>query len=311
MSLPNHHNPLRWEDLDPEAVDQLIRRALAEDLAGTGLRISPPATGDVTTAHIPADRLGCARLVNREPLVVCGLPILPRVLAETARQTGLAATATVVNDVTDGTYLADRTPFVTLRGPARLLLIAERTLLNFIQHLSGIATLTRRYREAMGDSPTQLLDTRKTTPGYRFLEKYAVGCGGGINHRLGLFDRILLKDNHLAAGTFAGGEALRQRIRDCQANHPGLAVEVEVDHPDQVEPAVEGGADYLMLDNFSDEDTRAAIHQVAGRCKVELSGGITLATLPAKARLGADFISTGAITHQSTWPDIGLDWEIE
>ena len=182
-------------------------------------------------------------------------------------------------------------------------------MLNFVQHLSGIATQTARFVEAMGETRTRLLDTRKTTPGYRYLEKYAVGCGGGYNHRLGLFDRIMLKDNHLSAGRYAHGEALEKAILDARKKNPELPLQVEVDSLEQIPPVVKARADFLMLDNFSDQDTLTALDLVSGKIPVELSGGITLENLARKAKLGADFISTGALVHQAVWPDIGLDWE--
>lgn len=306
-SRPN--NPLHWNDLEPESIRVLIRRALEEDLLGKGLRHPPRQKGDTTSSDIPVELCGEARVVNRHAMVICGLPAIEQILQECIELTALPDSFVVDREIEDGTFLEEPTTLATIKGSAQLLLIAERTILNFLQHLSGVASLTRRYRKAMGETKTRLLDTRKTTPGYRFLEKYAVGCGGGTNHRLGLFDRLLLKDNHLAAGSFVSGPALSEYIRGKKATYPELEIEVEVDRLDQIEPALAGGVDYLMLDNFSDEDTVSALELCRGRCLVELSGGITLENLPAKAKLGADFISTGAITHQSTWPDIGLDWK--
>jgi nicotinate-nucleotide pyrophosphorylase (carboxylating) len=181
-------------------------------------------------------------------------------------------------------------------------------LLNFLQRLSGIATYTRAHVRALGDSPTRLLDTRKTTPGYRALEKYAVATGGAWNHRLGLFDRVLIKDNHLAASGATRGDRLAHAVRLARRRAPHLRIEVEIDALDQLDPVLEARADVVMFDNFSLPDLRLAVARASGRTRTEASGGITLATLPALAHVGLDFISTGALVHQSTWIDIGLDW---
>jgi nicotinate-nucleotide pyrophosphorylase (carboxylating) len=182
-------------------------------------------------------------------------------------------------------------------------------LLNFLQKLSGIATLTATYSSKLEGTETRLLDTRKTTPGWRALEKYAVATGGGWNHRLGLFDRIMLKDNHLAAGNAAGGSRLAALVRHARETRPDLPVECEVDTVAQIQPVLDAGADVILLDNFSPDDLRAALALINHRAWTEISGGVTLDTLPAIARLGADFVSTGAVTHQVAWVDIGLDWE--
>ncbi|MCH8475845.1 MAG: carboxylating nicotinate-nucleotide diphosphorylase [Opitutales bacterium] len=308
---PPVSNPLRWTDLDPPSVYQLIARALAEDGAGEGLANPLSSFFDPSTALVESsEKPTSASLVARQKLVVAGLPIVSMVLEKVANRKNLpAASFRVDTKVKDGTALAPGETLATLEGPASLLLSGERTLLNFLQHLSGIATQTHCFVEAMGETSTRLLDTRKTTPGYRFLEKYAVGCGGGYNHRLGLFDRIMLKDNHLSAGKFSGGEALEDAIAKARRQFPDLPVQVEVDELSQIPPVLAARADFLMLDNFSDEDTKTALKLIKGQIPVELSGGITLSNLATKAALGADYISTGALVHQATWPDIGLDWE--
>ncbi|MCC5788501.1 MAG: carboxylating nicotinate-nucleotide diphosphorylase [Opitutales bacterium] len=303
-------NPLRWTDLDLEPIYQLINRALAEDGTGLGLRKQQPSFFDPSTEMIGStEKTTTASLVARQDLVVAGLPLISMVLEKVAEFKGIPPSSFHVHLLAeDGNKGYSGDLLATLVGPANLLLSGERTLLNFLQHLSGIATQTRLFVEAMGKSSTRLLDTRKTTPGYRFLEKYAVGCGGGYNHRLGLFDRIMLKDNHLSAGQFASGDALEKAILKARAQFPDLPVQVEVDNLSQIPPVLAAKVDFLMLDNFSDEDTRTALQLVQGQVPVELSGGITLPDLAAKAALGADFISTGALVHQATWPDIGLDW---
>jgi nicotinate-nucleotide pyrophosphorylase (carboxylating) len=181
---------------------------------------------------------------------------------------------------------------------------AERVLLNFLQHLSGIATETRSYVDALKGSTTALLDTRKTLPGYRVLQKYAFGCGGGYNHRIGLFDRVMFKDNHLVLT----GARLTETVELARKVHPELPVEVEVDALEQIEPALTGGADIILLDNFTPEAIQEAVRLIAGRACTEASGGITRNTLTHLGQLELDFISTGAPIHQSTWKDIGLDW---
>jgi nicotinate-nucleotide pyrophosphorylase (carboxylating) len=171
-----------------------------------------------------------------------------------------------------------------------------------------MASTTRQYVEAMGTTSTRLLDTRKTTPGFRVLEKYAVACGGGFNHRIGLFDRVMLKDNHLAADHAGQGEALTRLVSSTRAKWPDMVIELEVDRVDQIPPALDAGVDIFLLDNFSGEDLSEAIRLVGDKAATEASGGITLDLLPELATLGLDFISTGATIHQSTWKDIGLDW---
>jgi nicotinate-nucleotide pyrophosphorylase (carboxylating) len=200
------------------------------------------------------------------------------------------------------------TAVAEVEGPAEELLSAERVLLNFLQRLCGVATRTREHVLALGSSPTRLLDTRKTTPGFRMLEKYAVGQGGGFNHRLGLFDRIMVKDNHLAAGAAGAADRLTAFVERARASRPDLLVEVEVDRLDQIQPVVAAGADIVLLDNFPLADLRAAIPMLRGAAWSEVSGGVTLATLPQIGALAPDFVSCGGITHAAPWCDLGLDW---
>jgi nicotinate-nucleotide pyrophosphorylase (carboxylating) len=302
---------LQWEDLDLAHLRRFVEMAREEDLAGLGLQPRPKVTGDRSTASLPAtNRLGEADLVAREPMVVCGLPLVPLILnvyggqarAQLRKRDGATADA--------GDVLA------TVSGDPRILLSAERVMLNFLQRLSGVATQTRRYVDALGRGRTRLLDTRKTTPGYRMMEKYAVACGGGWNHRLGLFDRVMLKDNHLAllglgersAKGGNPGTALAEAVERARKAAPDLAVEVEVDRLDQIPPVLAAGADVIMLDNFPLPRLRRALELIRGRAFTEASGGITLRSLPRLAGLGLDFVSTGALVHQSVWVDIGLDW---
>ncbi len=293
---------IAWNDLDPRALKHLVRLARAEDLDGDGLRRKPALRGDITTRVVVGREAGRAVLRARREMVVCGLPLVPLVLAAYGR--GVSFTPAM----TDGATAPAGATLGALQGPARILLQAERVTLNFLQRLSGIATHTAAHVRALGDSPTRLLDTRKTTPGHRMLEKYAVACGGGWNHRLGLFDRVLIKDNHLAASGATRGERLAAAVRLARARAPGMRVEVEIDEPDQLEPVIAAGADVVMLDNFPLPHLRRAIALARGRIRTEASGGITLRSLPRLAGLGLDFISTGALVHQSAWVDIGLDW---
>jgi nicotinate-nucleotide pyrophosphorylase (carboxylating) len=182
-------------------------------------------------------------------------------------------------------------------------------MLNFLQRLSGVSTITWHYAEALQGSATRLLDTRKTTPAFRVLEKYAVGCGGGWNHRMGLYDRVMLKDNHLAAAGAVGGTALLDAVRGAVARYPGMVVQVEVDAISQITPVLDAGAHIVLLDNFALAELREAVALIGDRARTEASGGITIESLPEIGRVGVDFASTGAVTHAANWIDIGLDWE--
>jgi len=273
---------------------QLVRAALAEDIG----------SGDATTLSIvPADAKATAIMVAREPLVVCGLPLAEAVFREVFANLNLVSTAT------DGQHVAKGGALLTIQGPARAILTAERVALNFVQRLSGVATLTARFVEAVAGTGAQILDTRKTTPGWRHLEKYAVQCGGGVNHRFGLFDRILIKDNHLAALRGESPNAVDAAVRRARAQFPRLIVEVEADTLEQAGQACQAGADVILLDNMSNEDLRAAVRLIDGRAKTEASGGVNLASVRAIAETGVNFISVGALTHSAPAVDIALDFQ--
>lgn len=293
---------LAWQDLDRDYLRQLVGLAKIEDLAGAGLADRPQRLGDVTTALMPEGATGHAQLTAREPLILCGLGLVSAVLDSYGSDGHFDAKAR------DGDSLQKGDVIGILSGTSSALLQAERVLLNFLQHLSGIATETRRYVDALGESTTALLDTRKTLPGYRVLQKYAFACGGGYNHRIGLFDRVMLKDNHLAVAGATGGNRLTETVALAVNTCKDLAIEVEVDTLEQIPPVLEAGADIILLDNFSIGELRRAIDLIDGRACSEASGGIQIDTLPALGQLGLDFISTGAPIHQSTWKDIGLDW---
>ncbi len=294
---------LCWEDLDAEYLRQLIGLAKIEDLAGAGLTKRPARLGDVTTALMPEGALGEAQVTAREPMVVCGLGIVHAVL--NAYGEGCSFTATTEDQavVQAGDSLGK------IYGPSKTLLQAERTFLNFLQHLCGIASETAGYVATLSKGNTALLDTRKTLPGYRTLQKYAFACGGGYNHRIGLFDRVLLKDNHLAVAGATSGSRLYETVSLAIATCGELPVEVEVDQIEQITPAIDAGADIILLDNFTIEDLKRAIELIDGRALIEASGGITQGGLRQLSRLGLDFISTGAPVHQSRWKNIGLDWQ--
>jgi nicotinate-nucleotide pyrophosphorylase (carboxylating) len=282
------------EPLSGEEIQQAVKLALSEDIG----------SGDVTTlATVPEQTSAAAVMRAREPLVVAGLA-----LAEAAfRQ--LSDAIQIGRVMQDGQRAISGSIILKTSGPARALLSAERVALNFVQRLSGVATLTAQFVEAIKGTGAKILDTRKTTPGWRRLEKYAVACGGGQNHRLGLFDMVLIKDNHLAALKDASPNAIAAAVKGARTKYPNLKIEVEADTLKQVEQAVAAGADMVLLDNMNLEQLRGAVAKCRGRAKTEASGGVNLATVGAIAETGVDFISAGALTHSARAVDIGLDFE--
>lgn len=277
-------------NFDPE----IVRRALAEDVGA----------GDVTTlSTVPPGAMASACMVAREPMVVCGLPVAAAVFKE------LSPSIEIEHLAEDGAQAARGQTLLRLRGPAGAILTAERVALNFVQRLSGVATLTARFVQAVAGTRARILDTRKTTPGLRQLEKYAVARGGGANHRAGLYDRVLIKDNHLAALRLEPPNAIEAAVRRARDKYPALPVEVEADTLGQVEQALLAGADVILLDNMSNEDMRSAVWLVNGRAKTEASGGVTLASVRAIAETGVDFISVGGLTHSARACDVALDFE--
>jgi nicotinate-nucleotide pyrophosphorylase (carboxylating) len=294
---------LTWPELDLAYLRQLITLAREEDLAGAGLAdvVTP---GDVTTTALVGTELAEVVIVARRPLTLCGLRLLPLVFDAF----GPGCTVTPAAGVNDGLEISRAGVVASVAGPAAILLKAERTALNFLQKLSGIATHTARHVAALGWSTTKLLDTRKTTPGFRMLEKYAVACGGAYNHRLGLFDRVLIKDNHLATTHATAGERLAASIHRARERFPHLLIECEVDALVQIPPLLAAGVDIILLDNFSPADLVEAVALIRRRAATEASGGVTLESLPELGRIGLDFISCGALIHQAPWVDIGLDW---
>lgn len=271
---------------------EFVRRVLAEDL-GSG--------GDVTSnATIAADARFTAELSCREPITVAGLDVAIAFFRALERD------VQVRKNVQDGDSVPTGSVLMRLDGHARALLAAERSALNTLQHLSGIATLTRRYVEAIEGTGAILLDTRKTIPGMRLLGKYAARMGGAHNHRMRLDDGILIKDNHVAV---AGG--VEKAVAAAKAANVGLQIQCEVDRLEQIEPALAAGADRLLLDNMDPDTLRAAVKLVAGRVPLEASGGVNLDTIRAIAESGVDFISVGRITQSAPAVDIGLDYSLQ
>ena len=294
---------IRWEDLDPEPIRKLIGLALDEDLTGSGLIAKPELKGDRSSALLGSDQHIQTTLQARESLCLCGLPLAYEILNCFDERLEFKKSAE------DGEWISPGKPIATISGPCQSVLTIERTLLNFLQRLSGIATTTRRFSDRLGDSRTRLLDTRKTTPGYRYLEKYSVARGGGWNHRMGLFDRVMLKDNHLAAFGNDLRAATRQAARLSRKENPGLLIEMEVDRLDQIYAALEGAVDIILLDNFTLPDLQKAQALIGDQAVTEISGNVSLDTIADYRALGCDFISTGALVHKSVWVDIGLDWD--
>ena len=272
-------------------LDEFAARVLAEDL-GTG--------GDVTSsATIAANARFAAEMNCRQPIVLAGLEIAEAFFRALDRDVRIELLATDGDRVDAGTVL------MRLEGHARAMLAAERSALNSLQHLSGIATLTRRYVDAIAGTGATLLDTRKTIPGLRVLEKYAARMGGAENHRMRLDDGVLIKDNHVEV---CGG--VGEAVRRAKAANVGLQVQVEVDRLDQIEPALAAGADRLLLDNMPPPVLREAVALAAGRVPLEASGGVTLETIRTIAESGVDYISVGRITQSAPAVDIGLDYSV-
>jgi nicotinate-nucleotide pyrophosphorylase (carboxylating) len=281
--------------LDPAEVARVVRTALAEDFS------SGP---DITTrATIPGEMNGTADLVARAPGVIAGLVVAEAVFTVVPDRTERGFPGiSVTHKASDGDRVTPGQVLATVHGPLRAILTAERTALNLVAHLSGIATLTRLWSDVVGGTGARVRDTRKTLPGLRALEKYAVRCGGGVNHRMSLGDAALIKDNHVAA---AGSVAAAYRaVREVA---PDLAVEVECDTLEQVAQAVGAGADLILLDNFGLDEMRRAVQLVGGRVLLEASGGLRLENAAEVAGTGVDYLAVGALTHSAPALDIGLD----
>jgi nicotinate-nucleotide pyrophosphorylase (carboxylating) len=282
------------EPLSSDEIRLAIEASLAEDVG----------SGDVTTlATVPPNAQAAAVIAAREPIVVAGLGFAMQAFRLLSRDIDL------VEQCADGDNIPPGRSVLNVRGQARAILTAERVALNFLQRLSGVATLTRLFVDAVAGTNAKILDTRKTIPGWRRFEKYAVACGGGQNHRFGLFDMVLIKDNHLVALRDEQPNAIAAAVARARKNYPNLKVEVEADNLDQVRQALEAGADIILLDNMSLEDLRASVNLVRGQAKLEASGGVNLNTVRSIAETGVDFISVGALTHSARAVDIGLDFK--
>src|SRR5206468_9619470 len=253
---------------------------------------------------VPAHATAKAVLIAREPLVVAGLPVAEAAFGELSSALQISRTAK------DGDHVAASHALLHISGPAQAMLTGERVALNFIQRLSGVATLTRQYVDAAKGTRAQILDTRKTTPGLRRLEKYAVACGGGHNHRAGLFDQVLIKDNHLAALQHELPNPVAAAVKRAREKYPQHKIEVEADTLEQVEQALAAGADIILLDNMNLVQLRVAVQHAKGRAKTEASGGVNLGTVRQIAQTGVDYISVGALTHSARAVDIALDFEL-
>ncbi|MGH9487616.1 MAG: carboxylating nicotinate-nucleotide diphosphorylase [Terriglobales bacterium] len=288
-------------DWNSPRITSLLERALTED----------HALADTTTLlTVAADREAQAEILAKHDCVLAGLQLVSRVLdcfaAMSTQMDAAPSLPPVIVSHTpeffDGVRVHAGQTVAVLRGPAQPLLSCERVMLNLLQRLSGIATLTRQFVDAVAGLPVKILDTRKTAPGLRRLDKYAVTCGGGWNHRADLSDAILIKNNHIrmAGGVRAVLERARQRRR------PGQAIEIEVRNPEELQQALAGGAERLLLDNMTPPQVAAAVAAVAGRVPVEVSGGVKLATVRAYAEAGADFISVGALTHSAPAADLSM-----
>jgi nicotinate-nucleotide pyrophosphorylase (carboxylating) len=279
--------------LSPLEIEAAVTRALEEDLG---------RAGDITSiATVPAGTRGRADVVARKPGVVSGLPLVEASFRRLSPDIEIAASAR------DGETLAAKAKLMTIEGDARAILSAERTALNFIGHLSGIATATAEFVKRIAHTEARVICTRKTTPGLRALEKYAIRCGGGFNHRFGLDDAMLIKDNHIAV---AGGIAAVLKRARASAGHL-VKIEIEVDSLPQLEEVLATGlADVVLIDNFDPPTMRRAVEMVAGRLVIEASGGITLASAAAIAETGVDYLSSGSLTHSVQNLDIGLDIEM-
>ncbi len=267
------------------AIEKNVRAALEEDIG----------TGDLTASLIPEAAYAEATVISREPAIICGTFWFERVFAH------IDPRVNIHWKINEGERAAANETLCQLAGPARALLSGERTALNFLQTLSGTATVTREYVQKLKGSRTKLLDTRKTLPGLRMAQKYAVQCGGGLNHRMGLYDAILIKENHIAA---AG--SIFDAVMQARKISPGVTVEVETENLEELEQALASGADIIMLDEFSLDQIREAVRRVQGRAKLEVSGNINASSLKELAELGVDYVSIGALTKHLRAIDLSM-----
>ena len=280
-------------ELDWRRLDLLIALALEEDLQDRG---------DVTTKSVIGEHLRVkAVFLAKEDCVCAGLPVAKRIMKEVDPEIEWK------DLVEEGTFCPKGTLMAEVSGKAASILTAERTALNFLQRLSGVATASKKYQDAAAGTNAVILDTRKTTPGWRNLEKYAVAVGGASNHRIGLYDRVMIKDNHRELAGLEGKNGILRSVERARKMYPDLEVEVEIDSLESLEEALESGAEYILLDNMSNELMAEAVKRTAGRAKLEASGNMKLERVPSAAATGVDFISVGALTHSVKSADISLD----
>ena len=288
-------------------ISKTISWALSEDLGAVGDAM-PQASHDITAMLIPESEQAVATVITREDCIVCGVAWVNEVfkqldasLNSTAEQATNSLPTRITWFVNDGEAVAANSTLFELEGNARTLLTGERVALNFLQTLSGTATLTSKYVKELAGSNTKLLDTRKTLPGLRSAQKYAVLCGGGVNHRIGLFDAFLIKENHIAA---CGG--ISQAVATAKSNHSDKTAEVEVESLDELEQALNAGADIIMLDNFTPAMIEQAVTATRGKAKLEVSGNMTIEILQEYAKAGVDYISSGALTKHVNAIDLSM-----
>lgn len=291
---PRRYNPDHRRDVLLDRINhdipQIIAAALREDLGG-----EVDANNDITAQLLPEDQQSHAVVITREAGVFCGKRWVEEVFIQ------LGGDVDVIWHVKDGDSLVPNQPLFELKGPSRILLTGERTALNFVQTLSGVASLVRSYVDLLEGTQTQLLDTRKTLPGLRTALKYAVLCGGGNNHRLGLSDAFLIKENHIIASG-----SVRKAVEKAFWLHPDVPVEVEVESLSELDDALKAGADIVMLDNFTVDDMREAVKRTNGQARLEVSGNVTKETLRTFAETGVDFISVGALTKHVQALDLSM-----
>ena len=279
-------------EIDWKRADILIQLALEEDLGDLG---------DTTTnSVIPADLKATAVLIAKEDLVCAGLPVAERLFHT------LDPDIVFTPKVKEGELCPRGTIMAEISGFARVLLTGERTALNFLQRLCGVATASHKYQELAGER-AKILDTRKTTPGWRNLEKYAVAVGGAFNHRIGLYDRIMIKDNHRELAGMEGKGGIMRSVRRAREMYPQLEIEVEVDSLDELDEALLSGAEYILLDNMDNEQVVQAVGIARNKARLEASGNVTLARIPTLSETGVDYISSGALTHSVKSSDISMD----
>jgi nicotinate-nucleotide pyrophosphorylase (carboxylating) len=303
-ALESFRQRISWDDLDKNLIEKQLKICVEEDL-GQNSKDRAKWQSDITTRYCEITNNGSAYLTAREPMILCGTLIIPFIIKAFGTQQ-----VTYTIKYNDGDAIQKDEIIGILTGPINEILAIERSVLNYLQRLSGISTAVLHFKKKIEKHGVGLLDTRKTTPGLRLLEKYASACGGSFNHRIGLFDRILIKDNHLAAAQATHGSGLENFLRSVvRKNNSNYVIEVEIDEIEQLEPAISSGVDAVLLDNFSPTLIKQAMMKNKNRVVIEASGGITDSSILDYAKAQPHFISTGSPIHSSRWVDIGLDWE--